>query len=97
MAYRRGCRYSPAETCSLILDLRRISEVDSTGARILLDVQADLLRKEIRLGLVLSSRSGVMQRLKDFGILEGVPADRIFEDVDRAIEWAENSSCSFWR
>jgi CRP-like cAMP-binding protein len=78
------------ETRSVILDLRRISEVDSTGARILLDVQADLMRNGIRLGLVLPKGSDVMQRLMDFGIVEEVPAGHIFEDVDRAIEWAED-------
>ncbi len=78
------------ETRSVILDLRRISEVDSTGARILLDVKADLMRKEIPLGLVLPRGSGVLQRLSDLGILDEVPIDHIFEDVDRAIEWAED-------
>ena len=78
------------ETRSVILDLRRISEVDSTGARILLDVQVDLKRNGIRLGLVLVKGSDVMQRLSDLGILDAVPIDHIFEDVDRAIEWAED-------
>jgi anti-anti-sigma regulatory factor len=78
------------ETRSAILDLRRISEVDSTGARILLDVQADLMSNGIRLGLVLVKGSDVMQRLSDLGILDEIPTDHIFEDVDRAIEWAED-------
>lgn len=78
------------ETRSLILDLRRISEIDSTGARILLDLQTDLVRKGCHLGLVLANRSESMSRLKDFGVLEKIPADQIFEDVDRAIEWAED-------
>ena len=79
-----------AETNSLILDLRRVSEVDSTGGRILIDVQTDLMRNGARLALVLSSRSDLMLRLRDFGILDEVPADQVFEDIDRAIEWAEN-------
>jgi hypothetical protein len=28
---------------------------------------------------------------KDFGVLEKIPPDQIFEDVDRAIEWAEDN------
>jgi CRP-like cAMP-binding protein/anti-anti-sigma regulatory factor len=78
------------ETNSLILDLRRVSEVDSTGARILLDVHTNLARKGTGLALVLSSRSDLMQRLSDFGILDEIPADQVFEDVDRALEWAED-------
>ena len=31
-----------------------------------------------------------MSRLKDLAVLEKIPADRIFEALDRAIEWAEN-------
>lgn len=80
-----------SETHSLILDLRRVSEIDSTGARIIPDVQTNLSRKGGQLGLVLSKHSDVMPRLKDLGALEHVPADQIFEDVDRAIEWAEDN------
>ena len=78
------------ETRSLILDLRRLSEIDSTGARIILDIQTDVTRKGTRLGLVLSKGSDVALRLKDFGVLDQFPVDQIFEDVDRAIEWAED-------
>jgi sulfate permease, SulP family len=79
------------ETRSLIIDLRRVSEVDSTGARIVLDIQSDLTRKGRHLGIALSNRSEIMSRLKDFGVLEKVSANQIFEDVDRAIEWAEDN------
>ena len=48
------------------------------------------MRNGARLALVLSSRSDLMLRLRDFGILDEVPADQVFEDIDRAIEWAEN-------
>jgi sulfate permease, SulP family len=79
------------ETRSLILDLRRISEIDSTGARIIQDIQTDLTGKGSRLGLALSKSSDVMFRLSDFGVLEEVSANQVFEDVDRAIEWAEDN------
>jgi MFS superfamily sulfate permease-like transporter/CRP-like cAMP-binding protein len=78
------------ETRSMILDLRRISEVDSTGARILLDLQTDLKRNGVRLGLVVPKESDITERLRDFGILDDIPAEHIFEDVDRAIEWGED-------
>jgi len=45
-----------SETRSLILDLRRVSEIDSTGARIILGVRTNLERKAMKLGLVLSKR-----------------------------------------
>jgi anti-anti-sigma regulatory factor len=80
-----------SETHSLILDLRRVSEIDSTGARIILDVQTNLTRKGRQLGLVLSQHGDVMPRLEDLGVFEHVSADHIFEDVDRAIEWAEDN------
>jgi CRP-like cAMP-binding protein len=32
-----------------------------------------------------------MPRLKDFGVLEHFRADHIFEDADRAIQWAEDN------
>jgi sulfate permease, SulP family len=79
------------ETRSLILDLRRINEIDSTGAHIILDIQTYLTRKGSRLGLALSNCSDLMSRLSDFGVLEKVSANQIFEDVDRAIEWAEDN------
>ena len=79
------------ETRSLILDLRRISEIDSTGARIIQDIQTDLTGKGSRLGLAHSKSSDVMFRLSDFGVLEEVSANQVFEDVDRAIEWAEDN------
>lgn len=78
------------DTRSLILDLRRVSEIDSTGARAILDIQADLERKGIRLGLILADESDSMLRLKDMAVFDRIPRDQIFEDLDRAVEWAEN-------
>jgi MFS superfamily sulfate permease-like transporter len=78
------------ETHSVVLDLRRISEIDSTGARILLEIQADLSHKASQLGLVLSDHGGIKSRLEDLGVLEKIPRDQVFEDVDRAVEWAED-------
>jgi CRP-like cAMP-binding protein/ABC-type transporter Mla MlaB component len=79
------------ETRSLILDLRRISEIDSTGARIVLDLHTDLARTDCHLGLVVANRSEGLSRLRDFGVLDRIPAGQVFEDADRAIEWAEDN------
>jgi anti-anti-sigma regulatory factor len=72
-------------TTALLLELRRITEIDSTGARILGDLDAALQARGIKLALVLSGRTETAARLAD--IFHG---DRFFPDIDRAIEWAED-------
>jgi anti-anti-sigma factor len=75
----------------VILDLKRINEVDSTGARILLQIH-DRLRKSGR-HLILShlEREGsAASVLDDMGVIAAVTEDNIFEDTDRALEWAED-------
>jgi anti-anti-sigma regulatory factor len=72
-------------TKALLLELRRVTEIDSTGARILGDIDAALAARGVKLALVLSSRTETAARLAD--IFHG---DRFFPDIDRAIEWAED-------
>jgi MFS superfamily sulfate permease-like transporter len=72
-------------TTALLLELRRITEIDSTGARILGDLDAALHARGVKLALVLSGRTETAARLAD--IFHG---DRFFPDIDRAIEWAED-------
>jgi SulP family sulfate permease len=72
-------------TSALLLELRRITEIDSTGARILGDLDAALHARGVKLALVLSGRTETAARLAD--IFHG---DRFFPDIDRAIEWAED-------
>ena len=66
--------------------MRRITEIDSTGARILGDIDAALAARGIKLALVLSARTETAARLAD---IFHAP-DRFFPDIDRAIEWAED-------
>ncbi len=77
-----------SKTRYLILDLRRVSDVDSTGARILADIEAELARRGIALALVLSEQSETIERLADFG--DPNSEGRVFPDIDRAIEWTED-------
>ncbi len=77
------------ETKSLILDLRRVTEIDSTGAHVLASVDADLRKRGKNLLLSLAKNSEPAERLADFSYLETAMPDKIFPDVDRAIEWAE--------
>jgi SulP family sulfate permease len=73
-------------TTVLLLEMRRITEIDSTGARILGDIDAALAARGIKLALVLSARTETAARLAD---IFHAP-DRFFPDIDRAIEWAED-------
>src|SRR5215211_820924 len=73
-------------TSALLLELRRVTEIDSTGARSLGDLDAALTARGVKLALVLSGRSETAARLA--GIFHA--PDRFFPDIDRAIEWAED-------
>src|SRR6202011_1471746 len=72
-------------TAALLLELRRITEIDSTGARILGDIDAALSARGVKLALILSGRTETAARLADI-----FRHDRFFPDIDRAIEWAED-------
>jgi MFS superfamily sulfate permease-like transporter len=75
----------------VVLDLKRINEIDSTGARILLQIHERLARAGKHL---LVSHLETNQRLADFLDAMGVSAvltrGRVFADTDRALEWAED-------
>ena len=83
-------RAAVGATRTIILDMRRVTEIDATGARILADIHAILTRKNQRLGLALANNSEAAARLSEAGIIEAIGIDCIFEDIDRAIEWAED-------
>ncbi|TMG76359.1 MAG: cyclic nucleotide-binding domain-containing protein, partial [Betaproteobacteria bacterium] len=75
----------------VILDLKRVSEIDSTGAKVLLHAH-DCFTKEGR-HLLLSSfpeRTQLAAFLKDMGVTAALTRGRLFPDADRAIEWCED-------
>src|SRR6266404_1455320 len=72
-----------ANTQWVILDLHRVTEIDSTGVHILSEIDADLARRAVKLTLVLRDNSEIATRLAE------LPSHR-FPDADRAIEWAED-------
>jgi CRP-like cAMP-binding protein/anti-anti-sigma regulatory factor len=78
------------DTRYVILNLRRINEIDSTGALALLEINAMLAARQKTLSVVVGVQNVASQRLKDFGVLGQLSPDRIFADVDRAIEQAED-------
>jgi MFS superfamily sulfate permease-like transporter len=83
-------RTSAAGMRTIILDLRRVTEIDATGARILADIQASLARKNQRIALALAKNSETAARLSEVGIIGAMGAECVFEDIDRAMEWAED-------
>jgi SulP family sulfate permease len=78
------------ETSCVILDLRRLTEIDSTGANILLELKSDLARRKINLLLAAGDQTLTMERLEEFGALTAFIGADVFPDVDRAIEHAED-------
>ena len=75
----------------LILDLKRVNEVDSTGARILLQIHERLAKAGKRLLLShVQDDPAVAQVLNDVGVTAAVTAQHVFPDTDWALEWAED-------
>jgi anti-anti-sigma factor len=76
---------------TIVLDLKRVNEIDSTGARILLQIQQRLSRQGKHLVLSHADRSPrVAAFLRDTGVLAALTGRRVFHDTDRALEWAED-------
>jgi anti-anti-sigma factor len=84
-------REARSGTRTVILDLKRVTEIDSTGVRILGDIRQLLAHKDQRLVLALPGAGALAARLAEAGILDAVGGDRVFPDIDRAIEWAEDN------
>jgi sulfate permease, SulP family len=78
------------QTSCVILDLRRLTEIDSTGTSILLEIKSDLARRKIGLLLAAGDKTIAMERLEDFDAVSSFGRVDIFPDVDRAIERAED-------
>ena len=75
----------------MVFDLKRVNEIDSTGAKIMLQTH-DRLTQEGKM-LLLSSfeeRTRLAGFLKDMGVTAALTRNRLFHDTDRAIEWAED-------
>jgi sulfate permease, SulP family len=75
----------------VILDLRRIHDMDSTGARLLIQLNETLEAAGCSLalaGAVPGSRIEAYTR--ESGLAAALTRKRVFEDLDHAIEWAED-------
>jgi MFS superfamily sulfate permease-like transporter/CRP-like cAMP-binding protein len=78
------------ETSCVILDLRRLTEVDSTGAHVLLELKENLAQRNIELLLAAAAKTIAMERLESFGVLSSIGDANIVPDVDRGIQRAED-------
>src|SRR5262249_8048298 len=74
------------ETSCVILDLRRLTEIDSTGANVLLELKTNLAHQGKELLLVAARQTMATERLESFDVLSAIGKANIFPDVDRAIE-----------
>jgi sulfate permease, SulP family len=74
----------------VILDLRRLTEVDSTGAHVLVELKADLARRNVKLWLAAAERTIAMGRMEEFGALATFGRAERFPDIDRAMQQAED-------
>ena len=75
----------------VILDMARVNEVDSTGARILLQTYERM--KSAGVALLMCGQDEHPQTaslLRDHGVADRLTRERIFPDMDRAVEWCEN-------
>jgi sulfate permease, SulP family len=78
------------ETSCVILDLRRLTEVDSTGANVLLELKANLAQRNTELLVAAAAKTIAMERLESFGVLSSIGDANIVPDVDRGIQRAED-------
>ena len=75
----------------VIFDLKRVNDIDSTGAKILLQTHDRLMRDGKHLLLSsLEERTHIADLLKDMGVTAALTRNRLFIDTDSAIEWAED-------
>jgi SulP family sulfate permease len=82
-ATRAGARH-------VILDLKRVNELDSTGARILLQIGERLKRRGGSLLLSHGHDKYLVARvLRDLGVARALGEDSLFPDTDAALEYAE--------
>jgi MFS superfamily sulfate permease-like transporter len=79
------------ETSYVVLDLKRVNELDSTGARVIQQLHAKLAREGTRL-LVSHAQDNALlwSVMKDTGVAAALARDAQFADTDAAVEWAED-------
>jgi sulfate permease, SulP family len=80
-----------SDVAYMILDIKRVNEIDSTGAKVILQMHDKLTREGRHLLLSsLPEGTALTAFLRDMGVTAAITRGRIFPDADRAIEWAED-------
>lgn len=81
----------PGDVRYIILDFRRVTEVDASGARSLETICHTAARRNMRVLLShLRDDEGHGRYLRALGIAAVIDAGHWFPDLDRALEWAED-------
>ncbi|HEX2541215.1 MAG TPA: SulP family inorganic anion transporter [Caldimonas sp.] len=83
------------EVATVVLDLRRVSTLDSSGAGVLAQLVQRLAtqgRTLLLAGVSADNRHG--RALRDLGTFDGHEQPQRFDDLDRAVEFAEQSLLS---
>ncbi|MEK7877528.1 MAG: STAS domain-containing protein, partial [Pseudomonadota bacterium] len=78
------------DTSYVVFDLKRVNEIDSTGAKIILQMHDRMTRDGKHLLLTSLENTRIADFLKDMGVTTALTRSRLFHDTDRAIEWAED-------
>jgi len=75
-----------------ILDMKRVNEIDSTGAKILgqISKKVDESGKYLLISF-LADNPSLSETLKAMGVYKKLPANCFFPDTDAALEWAEDN------
>jgi anti-anti-sigma regulatory factor len=71
----------------VILDFRRVSDIDSTGAKMLVQLHNRI--RKLGKTLILSSVN-TAELANELGILTSIGQDRCFASIDEALGWAED-------
>ena len=80
-----------ADVRTLVLDLQRVNEIDSTGAKVILQIHQRLRRERKHLLLCGVDRGKPLGAvLHDMGVGAVLSGNRVFDDADQALEWAED-------
>lgn len=74
----------------VILDFRRVAEVDATGARMIAQMAHDFASRGGRMVLAHLVDEADRQIFHDMGVEVSVPGVHWFSDADHALEWAED-------
>lgn len=74
----------------VLLDLKRVNEIDSTGCRIILATHDKMVKRGKHLLISgLEARPQMLAILNSMGVISALGTSKLFADADAGIEWAE--------